>query len=44
MTIISKNKSLNLQSVTQEVYDVTGAGDTVIAAVFNLSSYRKRYI
>ena len=33
MTIISKNKSLNLQSVTQEVYDVTGAGDTVIAAV-----------
>ena len=33
MTIITKNKSLNLQSVTQEVYDVTGAGDTVIAAV-----------
>lgn len=32
MTIITMNKSMNLQSVTQEVYDVTGAGDTVIAA------------
>ena len=31
MAVISKNKSVNLSSEAKEVFDVSGAGDTVVA-------------
>ncbi|MAZ07687.1 MAG: D-glycero-beta-D-manno-heptose-7-phosphate kinase [Rickettsiales bacterium] len=31
MTVMSKNKSVNLSSEAKEVFDVSGAGDTVVA-------------
>ena len=32
MTFVTKDKVIHKNAITQNVYDVTGAGDTVIAA------------
>lgn len=43
MTFVTKDKVIHKNAITQNVYDVTGAGDTVIATFSAYLSYGKKY-